>query len=226
MVLLWLFLACGSSAREDWTWSWCSCLVHGDPGGAKSAGTLTASAAGATALSESSPGLWQLATSLWLVFLCCSVHSGTWRAPWWRSYSFVQWVRCLKGQPLCCSAASAGKWGKRGCSDGSTSMHDSAVLSCLHGCLVFLHKHFYHSILPHNILPSGHLASVSSRSCPGIAIQSLCSSSQLLCLLEAWVLVHSMDGCSKNFLCDSHSVYTVTDQLLPSQPQMLLLCPK
>ena len=105
-------------------------------------------------------------------------------------------------------------------------MHDSAVLSCLHGCLVFLHKHFYHSILPHNILPSGHLASVSSRSCPGIAIQSLCSSSQLLCLLEAWVLVHSMDGCSKNFLCDSHSVYTVTDQLLPSQPQMLLLCPK
>ena len=122
MLLLWLFLACGSSAHEDWTWSWCSCLAHGDPGGAKSAGTLTASATGAMALSESSPSLCQLAIRrpLWLVFLCCSVHSSTWRAPWWRSYSFVQWVRCLKGQPLCCSAASAGKWVKRGYSDGST----------------------------------------------------------------------------------------------------------
>ena len=45
---------------EDWAWRWCSCSGHGDPGGAKCAGTLTASGTGAIALSESFSSLWQL----------------------------------------------------------------------------------------------------------------------------------------------------------------------
>ena len=36
------------------------------------------------------------------------------------SYSVVQGVRPLMGQPLCCSTADAGRWGERGYGDGST----------------------------------------------------------------------------------------------------------
>ena len=36
------------------------------------------------------------------------------------SYFVVQCIRCLMGQPLYCSAADAGMWGKRGYGDGST----------------------------------------------------------------------------------------------------------
>ena len=92
---------------------------------------------------------------LWLVFLCYSTWSGIQRAPlagvllrfsvhqvligasWVGSYSAVLSVRCLMGQPLYCSAANAGLWGKRGCGDGSTATHDSALSPCFHGCLAF-----------------------------------------------------------------------------------------
>ena len=40
------------------------------------------------------------------------------------------------------------------------------------------------------------------------------------------VPVQDTYGCSKAYLCDSHFTQTVTDELLYSQPQMLLLCPK
>ena len=36
------------------------------------------------------------------------------------SYSVVQCVGCLMGQPLYCSAANAGMWGEGGCGGGST----------------------------------------------------------------------------------------------------------
>ena len=36
------------------------------------------------------------------------------------SYSVVQWVRCLMGQPLYCSAADAGVWRERGFGHSST----------------------------------------------------------------------------------------------------------
>ena len=77
---------------EDWAWRWCSCLGRRDLGNAKSAGTLTASATGAMALSESFSRFWQLAIRrpLWLVLLCCSANSGTLRAPWLESFS-VAW---------------------------------------------------------------------------------------------------------------------------------------
>ena len=33
-------------------------------------------------------------------------------------------------------------WGKRGCGDGCTPSHDSAVTRCFHGGPAFLHRHF------------------------------------------------------------------------------------
>ena len=67
------------------------------------------------------------------------------------SYSVVQCVRHLMGQALYCSA---GVWGQRGYSDGSTPMHDSAVSPCFHGCLDFLHRHFPRSPPSHPLDPS------------------------------------------------------------------------
>ena len=59
------------------------------------------------------------------------------------SYSVVQCVRYLMGQPLCCSAASAGMWGERGAIVMSPPPTcDSTVSPCFHGCLAFLQRHF------------------------------------------------------------------------------------
>ena len=54
------------------------------------------------------------------VLLWTSVHQALKGPPWVGSYSVVQCVRCLMGQPLYCSAADAGVWGERGYGDGST----------------------------------------------------------------------------------------------------------
>ena len=55
-----------------------------------------------------------------------------------------------------------------------------------------------HNLLPH--IPSIHLSAVNSSPRPGIAPQSLNSSSQPLCLPEACVPVRAMYGCSKDCL--------------------------
>ena len=52
--------------------------------------------------------------------LCRSVHQALKGAPWVGSYSVVQCIRHLMGQPLYCLATSAGLWGQRGHGDGST----------------------------------------------------------------------------------------------------------
>ena len=57
-------------------------------------------------------------------------------------------------------------------------MGDSAVSPCFHGCLTFLHRHFHQNLLPH--IPSVHVSTDNSSLRPGIAPQSLNSSSQLL----------------------------------------------
>ena len=98
--------------------------------------------------------------------------------PWVGSYSVVQCIMCLMGQPLYCSAANAGMWGERGYGDGLPC--DSAVSPCFHGCLPFLHHHFLPQSPPqHPLNPS---VSVNSSPRPGIAPHSLNSSSQPLCL--------------------------------------------
>ena len=101
-------------------------------------------------------------------------------ALWVGSCSLVQCVRHLMGQPLYCSAADAGVWGER-------------LWRWLHPLRVTQQNRLasmaarlsstgtsHHSLLPH--IPSIHLSAVNSSPRPGIAPQSLNSSSQLLCL--------------------------------------------
>ena len=91
------------------------------------------------------------------LLLCRLAHQALKGAPWVGSYSVIQCVRCLMGQPLYCSAADDGLWGERGYSDGSTPMHDSAVSPCFHGCPAFLHRHFPPQSPPsHPLDPSLH----------------------------------------------------------------------
>ena len=58
------------------------------------------------------------------------------------SYSVVQCIRRLMGQPLYCSAADAGIWGERARVTAPPPMCDSAVSPCFHGCPAFFHRHF------------------------------------------------------------------------------------
>ena len=115
------------------------------------------------------------------VLLCRLVHQTLKGAPWVESYSVVQHVRCLMGQPLYCSAADVGMWGEREAMVmAPPSMCDSAVLPCFHGCLAFLYRHFPpQSLLSHPLI---HLSIVNSSPGSWVAPQSLNSSSQLLCL--------------------------------------------
>ena len=77
------------------------------------------------------------------VLLYCLAHQAHRGAPWLGSYSVVQCVRRLMGQPLYCSAASADVWGKREATVmAPPPTRDSAVLPCFHSCLAFLHWHF------------------------------------------------------------------------------------
>ena len=114
------------------------------------------------------------------VLLCSFTHQSLKGAPWVGSYSVVQRARRLMGRPLACSAASAGLWRERGYGDGSTTMCDSAVSPCFHGCLAFLHRHFPPQSPPsHGLDPFLH-SQQQPWDCPGIAPQSLNSSSQPL----------------------------------------------
>ena len=70
--------------------------------------------------------------------------SGPQRDPSLGSYPVAQCVRCLMGQPLCCSAANAMGECMRGEAMVMTppTTGDSAALSWSHCCLAFLHRHF------------------------------------------------------------------------------------
>ena len=114
-------------------------------------------------------------------------HQSLKGAPWVGSYSVVQCIRRLIGQPLYCSAANAGMWGLRGYGDGSTPLHGTQQ-NHLTSMAAWLSST---SISHHNLLPpisSIHLSIVNSSPCPGIAPQSLNSSSQPLCHLgHVWL---------------------------------------
>ena len=97
------------------------------------------------------------------------------------------------GQPLYCSAVDAGNVGRDAMLMAPHPKGDSAVSPCFHGCPAFLHKHFHHSLLPH--IPSICLSAVNSSPRPGIAPQSLNSSS---CTFPGTcVPVRGMYGCSQ-----------------------------
>ena len=137
------------------------------------------------------------------VLLCRSSHQSLKGAPWLESYSVVQCVRRLMGQPLYCSAANAGVWGERGLVMAPpprvTQQYHLASMAAWLSSTGISH----HNLLPH--IPSIHVSTVNSSPCPRIAPQSLNSSSQLLCLPGdlhpclgyVWLL---------QGLCDSHSI--------------------
>ena len=76
------------------------------------------------------------------LLLCRSAYQALKGAPWVRSYSGVQCIRRLMGQPLYCSAADAGMWERGATVMAPLLLHDLTVLPCFHGCLAFLHRYF------------------------------------------------------------------------------------
>ena len=140
------------------------------------------------------------------VLLCNLDQESLKGAPWVGSYSVVQCVRCLMGQPLYCWAANAGDaglWGER----LWWWLHPLHVTQ--HYCLASMAARLFSTgiwhlnLLPH--IPSVSLSTVSSSPHPGVAPESLNSSSQLLplpgdlCSCPAYVWL--WQG-----LSDSHSI--------------------
>ena len=115
------------------------------------------------------------------VLLCRSVHQALKGAPWAGSYSVVQCVRHLMGQPFYCSAADVGMCRERSYGDGSTTLcvtqqyHLASMAPWLSSTSIS-----HHNLFPH--IPSICLSAVNSSPRPGISPQSLNSSSQQLCL--------------------------------------------
>ena len=138
------------------------------------------------------------------VLLCSLAYQSLKGAPWVGSCSVVQCVRRLMGQPLYCSAADAGVWGGRGYGGW---LHPLSVTQQYHlasrAAQLSSTDTSLHNLLPH--LLSICLSTVNSSPCPGIAPQSLNSSSQplrlpgdlYLCPGYVWL---------RQGLSDSHSI--------------------
>ena len=118
------------------------------------------------------------------VLLCRSAHQALKGAPWVGSYSVVQCVRCLMGQPLYCSAAHAGMWGESWYVGRErlwgwlyplrvTQQYRLASMAAWLSSTGISHE----DLILH--IPSSHLSMVNSSPRSGIAPQSLNSSSQL-----------------------------------------------
>ena len=126
------------------------------------------------------------------VLLCKSVHQALTGAPWVESYSIV-WRANLMGQPLCGSAADAGCEGREAMVMAWLS--SVALLSWLPG---FPPPAFPIAIF--SLTSPWSLSAVNSSPCPGIVLQSLHSSFQLLCLLGDVCPCPGYDGFSNNCL--------------------------
>ena len=167
------------------------------------------------------------------LFLCCSVHQAHKLAPlagvqlrcstfqalkgatWVGSYSVVQCIRHLMGQPLYCLATNAGLWGQRGHGDGSTLCVTQQYRLASMAAWLSSTDISYQNLLLHISLVS--LSTVNSSLCPGIAPQSLNSSSQMLCL-PGDLCPFLGYVCLQQGLSDSHPMQAATDQLFHSQP--------
>ena len=189
-------------------------MACGDPGGAKRAGTQTASAAGVLALSESffEPRVAgpQKAS---LTSLCSPTCTSLRGLPCLGSFSAVQHIRHIGTPHPRVLLYSSGRQAFDGPASllfscqcrhvGTEAMVmappptcDSAVSPCFHGCLAFSTGISHHSLLPD--IPSICLSLVNSSPHPRIAPQSLNSSSQLLHPLGyLWL---------RQGLSDSHSI--------------------
>ena len=109
-------------------------------------------------------------------------HQAFKEVSWVGSYSVVQYIKRLMGQPLYCSAAHAGMWGERlwwwlHLVHMTQQFHLASVAAWLSSTSIS-----HHDLFPHT--PLIQLSPVISSPRPGIAPQSLNSSSQLLPLPE------------------------------------------
>ena len=109
------------------------------------------------------------------VLLCRSAHQSLKGAPWVGSCSVVQCVRHLMGQPLYCSVADAGVWEERGYGDGSTPHMTQQYRLASMASWLSSTGISHHSLLFH--IPLIHLSTANSSPHPGIAQQSINSSS-------------------------------------------------
>ena len=109
------------------------------------------------------------------VLLCNFVHQSLKGAPWVGSCSVVQCVRHLMGQPLYCSVADAGVWEERGYGDGSTPHMTQQYRLASMASWLSSTGISHHSLLFH--IPLIHLSTANSSPHPGIAQQSINSSS-------------------------------------------------
>ena len=109
-----------------------------------------------------------------------SAHQSLKEAPWVRSCSVVQCVRCLMGGPASLLfSCNADLSRERGYGDGSTPLHMTQQYHLASmAAQLFSTGISHHNLFPH--LPLIRLSVVSSSPCPGIAPQSLNSSSQPL----------------------------------------------
>ena len=104
---------------------------------------------------------------------------------------------------------------------------DSAVLPCFQGCPAFLHRHFAPQSPPR--ITSTCLSAVNSSPHPGIAPQSLNSSSQLLHLPGDWHPCRGMYGCGKDclilfpFRLPQISCFTLSLKCLSSNSDVALI---
>ena len=181
---------------------------------------LVASSAGARALLQSSSSLWQLAFKrpLWLALLCCLAQQALKGLHWLGFLLCCSVPQTLKGWPslesfsigqlpaLACEGEKLQWWF---CPLHMTQQYRFASVATQHCSKGIRH----HDLLPHVLL--GCLPTVNSNPHPGIALQSLCSSSQPLCVsgdLGPWPGYMGL----QQGLSGSHSIQTVTDQLLHS----------
>ena len=124
-------------------------------------------------------------------------------APWVGSYSVVWCIRHLMASPSIVQLLVLACGEREAMVMALPPTRDWAVSPCFHGCLAFFHRHFPPQFPPSH--PSILLSAVNSSPHPGIAPQSLNSSSQLLLLIEdlrpcpgyAWL---------QQGLSDSHSI--------------------
>ena len=130
------------------------------------------------------------------------------------SYSVVQCVRRLMGQPLYCSAAMLACGARQAVVMAPSPTCDSAVCRASMAAWLSSTGISHHNLLPH--IPSIHLSAVNSSPLTGIAPQSLNSSLQLLPLPGD---IHSCPAYEwlHQGLSDPYFIKAVTDKLFHSQ---------
>ena len=111
------------------------------------------------------------------VLLCTLVRQALKGAPWVGPYSVVQCISPLTGLPLCCSPTDASRWGEAVVMGPPPALTQQYLLASMAAWLSSTGIS-HHDLLPHT--PLICLTAVNSSLRPGIAPQSLNSSSQPL----------------------------------------------